>query len=543
MAIRQSYLLNGLTTRFSFPHPVRDISELKVLYNPQTSPTPISGTEVVQSGNWTAEGVGTRSSGITVIYPAVPLSGTLIIVHSPIQSRVAGPYSLANPPTPATLNEEFDHIQAQLNGITGGNAAESIDTLDTRLDALESQNIDNRLTDVEVRALLEDVGDAKFDAENKKIKNLAQPTDSDSGHAATVDYVLGKVSGAGNVPAPLLSEVGRYLRAIGVGIYGWVQALASHIGFTPSGDLTSTNVQDALAELDTEKFSKAGGNVNGDILLGSNQVHVSANPTSANHLARKGYVDAGDAAANANANSRVSKDGDVMSGPLQNNTNVNVILMEGSGDQVFRWRNASNRAYVGFIRSVADNYIAIKNEGVLGPTGSNGATLRISDDRVIDITIDGDSSPILLSHRFGFSSSPVSLSNGANSIFTLSSLRFGFYVLDGIMSFSLASNAFSTPFISIGYVAPLPSGVSSITPNVNVTTASNIFHARSSIENNSGGDNQRFNNWDIAIPFKFLFRINSTSTVNINFGCHILGGFGIPTFRSYTYHLMRFIDG
>jgi hypothetical protein len=45
--------------------------------------------------------------------------------------------------------------------------------------------------------------------------------------------------------------------------------VASNVSFTPAGDLSSTNVQAALQELDTEKLALAGGTVTGDLLIGT----------------------------------------------------------------------------------------------------------------------------------------------------------------------------------------------------------------------------------------------------------------------------------
>ena len=45
--------------------------------------------------------------------------------------------------------------------------------------------------------------------------------------------------------------------------------VASNVGFTPVGDISATNVQAALQEVDSEKLPKAGGTVTGEILIGS----------------------------------------------------------------------------------------------------------------------------------------------------------------------------------------------------------------------------------------------------------------------------------
>jgi hypothetical protein len=45
--------------------------------------------------------------------------------------------------------------------------------------------------------------------------------------------------------------------------------VASNVSFTPAGDLSSTNVQAALQELDTEKLALAGGTMTGELLIGT----------------------------------------------------------------------------------------------------------------------------------------------------------------------------------------------------------------------------------------------------------------------------------
>ena len=45
--------------------------------------------------------------------------------------------------------------------------------------------------------------------------------------------------------------------------------VASNVSFTPAGDLSSTNVQAAIQELDTEKLALAGGTMTGELLIGA----------------------------------------------------------------------------------------------------------------------------------------------------------------------------------------------------------------------------------------------------------------------------------
>jgi len=45
--------------------------------------------------------------------------------------------------------------------------------------------------------------------------------------------------------------------------------IAANVGFTPYGQLSSTNCQDVIEELETEKLGKAGGEVTGELLIGA----------------------------------------------------------------------------------------------------------------------------------------------------------------------------------------------------------------------------------------------------------------------------------
>ena len=59
---------------------------------------------------------------------------------------------------------------------------------------------------------------------------------------------------------------------------------ANEVIYTATGNISSTNVQAALTELDSEKLAKAGGTMTGPLTLNSN-------PTVALHAATKSYVD------------------------------------------------------------------------------------------------------------------------------------------------------------------------------------------------------------------------------------------------------------
>lgn len=87
-------------------------------------------------------------------------------------------------------------------------------------------------------------------------------------------YVVVDASGTGTAPAPtvalappdfLLSNGSTYTL---IDVSETVTAqIASNIGFTPTGNIASTNVQSAIAEVDNEKLALTGGTLSGDLTL------------------------------------------------------------------------------------------------------------------------------------------------------------------------------------------------------------------------------------------------------------------------------------
>ena len=43
--------------------------------------------------------------------------------------------------------------------------------------------------------------------------------------------------------------------------------IATNLGFTPTGNISTTNVQSAIAEVDTEKVAKAGDTMTGSLTV------------------------------------------------------------------------------------------------------------------------------------------------------------------------------------------------------------------------------------------------------------------------------------
>jgi len=93
-------------------------------------------------------------------------------------------------------------------------------------------------------------------------------------------YVVVSTAGTPSSPAPVvaLSPPDYILGVTNTSGSSWNEVdlsqtvagqVASNITFTPYGQLSSTNVQDALQELETEKLALAGGTVTGQILIGN----------------------------------------------------------------------------------------------------------------------------------------------------------------------------------------------------------------------------------------------------------------------------------
>jgi len=89
-------------------------------------------------------------------------------------------------------------------------------------------------------------------------------------------YVVTSEAGTGTAPAPAIALAPPdILLSTGT---EWVQLdvsdtvvaqLASNVQVTPAGDISSTNVQAALQEIDTEKLAKTGGTISGELLIGA----------------------------------------------------------------------------------------------------------------------------------------------------------------------------------------------------------------------------------------------------------------------------------
>ena len=105
--------------------------------------------------------------------------------------------------------------------------------------------------------------------------NLPSPSSTTDGL-----YVVVDVAGTPSAPAPVvsLSPPDYILGVTNTAGSSWNEIdlsqtvagqVASNITFTPYGQISATNLQDALQELETEKLAKAGGTVTGELLIGN----------------------------------------------------------------------------------------------------------------------------------------------------------------------------------------------------------------------------------------------------------------------------------
>ena len=100
--------------------------------------------------------------------------------------------------------------------------------------------------------------------------------------SASVDgvYVVVSTAGTPSSPAPAvsLSPPDYILGVTNASGSSWQEIdlsatvsgqVATNVGFTPYGDISSSNVQDALQEVSTEKLPKSGGEITGELLIGA----------------------------------------------------------------------------------------------------------------------------------------------------------------------------------------------------------------------------------------------------------------------------------
>jgi len=213
-----SYTGNSSATTFAyaFPIPVED----GVVVKTEVIATGVQTT--LTDSQYSITGIGEPGGGV-VTYPLVgsPLAST----HKIIISRVL------------PLLQETDLTNQD------GFYPEVIESALDYLTMLTQQIA----TPGEGATYLEEVA-GEWDADSKKIVNLAAPTSAnDAARKADVDAA---VIANGNVPAPILSEVGYTLQATGVGTFDWQVGAA-----VADGSITNAK----LADMDTSTIKARFG--------------------------------------------------------------------------------------------------------------------------------------------------------------------------------------------------------------------------------------------------------------------------------------------
>jgi len=172
-------------------------------------------------------------------------------------------------------------------------------------------------------------------------------------------------------------------------------ATAALVTFAPGGNVSSTNVQAAIAELDVEKVAKAGDTMTGHLTLPSGPAAAQA--------VRKDYVDAADTTLQTNINAKtdktyvdnadalkadktyvdtqdalkVAKAGDTMTGDLTiNKANPSVKLNKtavAQGADIVGQLNGVSRWQMRFADSTAETGGGVGSDFMLQPCDDSGA--------------------------------------------------------------------------------------------------------------------------------------------------------------------------
>lgn len=194
----------------------------------------------------------------------------------------------------ASVLTEVYGLSGDAYDILGTKAAETLvesvlAALTERIDALSALNADD-ISEAVVAVLSGDLFDliAELSAQNADDVSQAVFTQLSATFAADLSTTQNFVTPDNLLVAPSLSAEGPFGGQLyynpGTGrlyVYnavtaGWddyapasISLLASNVAFTSAGNLSSTNVQDALQELDDEKLNLTGGTITGKLGIGA----------------------------------------------------------------------------------------------------------------------------------------------------------------------------------------------------------------------------------------------------------------------------------
>jgi hypothetical protein len=206
-----SYVGNGSTVTFAFPSRFLTDDDIKVSLN---------GVEQSQS-TYTVLGAGAANGG-SIVFAIAPAAGVIVL--------------LLRKPSPSQL---IDFVNGQT--VLEGTLDNALDRL-TMVDQYALRTIDRtvRLADLDLTTDMqlpiranrigkvlgfgavngEPIALNPNDAQNNRIVNLAAPTALND--AARLQDVQTQAAANGNVPLPILAQVGYFLKATATGTFGWV---------------------------------------------------------------------------------------------------------------------------------------------------------------------------------------------------------------------------------------------------------------------------------------------------------------------------------
>lgn len=208
---RAEFAWTGVESAFAAGFPADKAGDVRVLYR-----TPAGVISTLVNGVNYSVTLATGSKLVTIVPLSLPAApGTVVVRRS----------------TPALVTDTLQdgegfslEIIQRLHDIAAMRSAEDRDTL-------------ARAITLEEGAAL---GEGDFDLGGSGLANVA-PGSSPT-HAATVAQLQAILVGAGNVPAPVLEQIGKYLRATGVDTFEWDD--------TPAVDLSGFSIN-ALGDVDT----------------------------------------------------------------------------------------------------------------------------------------------------------------------------------------------------------------------------------------------------------------------------------------------------
>lgn len=189
-----------------------------------------------------------------------------------------------------------------------------------------------------------------------------------------------------------------------------------------TANTASTNATNAVNTANTA-LPKAGGTMSGAIAMGTNKITGAGDPTSAQDLATKTYVDTADA-------TKLALAGGTMTGAIAMGTNKITGVGDPTGNQ-----DAVTKAYL-----VANNYTKTQADSTFfnvstGDTIKDGDTFPDNDttiattaainDRIIDL-VDDVGGFVAIANETSFPNTNPDVNNGAGTIVSIKSLASAF---------------------------------------------------------------------------------------------------------------------